>query len=80
METLAAAIAALLLWPRDGLSAGLMALVAVTAVPARQVLMPAINAATDAGHRARFRLLHSLSVALTLAHIAMAGLVLARLV
>jgi hypothetical protein len=73
-----AAVAAALLWPRDGLAAGLMALVALTTVPTRQLLMPAINAATDAGDRKRFRLLHGASVVVTLAHIAAAGAVLAR--
>ena len=33
---------------------------------------------TDAGAKARFRRLHGLSVAITLAHIALAGYVLAR--
>lgn len=73
-----AALAALLLWPSDPLSAGLMAAVAVTTVPTRQRLMPAINAATDAGARRRFHTLHGLSVAITLAHILLAGVVLAR--
>ena len=73
-----AALAALLLWPSDPLSAGLMAAVAVTTVPTRQRLMPAINAATDAGARRRFQTLHGLSVAITLAHILLAGVVLAR--
>jgi hypothetical protein len=73
-----AAVAAALLWPQDRLAAGLMAVVALTTVPARQLLMPAINAATDAGDRQRFRLLHGASVVVTLAHIAAAGAVLAR--
>jgi hypothetical protein len=64
--------------PRDGLSAALLAAVFVSAVPARQMLMPAINAATDAGARRRFQILHAASVAITLAHIATSGFVLAR--
>jgi hypothetical protein len=40
--------------------------------------MPAINCATDAGDKARFRRLHGLSVLVTLAHIGIAGYVLAR--
>ena len=73
-----AAAAAALLWPSDPLGAGLLAGVALTTIPARQVLMPAINRATDAGDRARFRRLHGLSVVVTLAHIGAAGYVLAR--
>ena len=73
-----AAAAAAFLWPADPLGAGLLALVALTTVPARQVLMPAINRATDAGAKARFRRLHGLSVMVTLAHIGVAGYVLAR--
>jgi hypothetical protein len=41
--------------------------------------MPAINRATDTGARARFKALHGLSVVITLAHIALAGYVLARM-
>ena len=57
-----------------------MAQVAISAVPTRQVLMPAINRATDSGRRRQFKCLHVLSVAITLAHIAAAGFVLVRLV
>lgn len=73
-----AAVAAALLWPADPFGAGLMALIALTTVPARQVLMPAINRATDAGAKAQFKQLHGLSVMVTLAHIGIAGYVLAR--
>ena len=75
-----AAIAAGLLWPLDTVAAGLMAAIAITTVPARQLLMPAINAATDQGMRQRFKWLHGISVVITLAHIAAAGTVLVRLV
>lgn len=74
----ASAIAALLLWPRDPFAAGAVALIAASTVPTRQVLMPAINAATDAGDKSRFARLHGLSVVVTLAHIAVAGWALAR--
>lgn len=74
-----AAIAAVLMWPFDALAAWLLALLAVTVLPTRQVLMPAINRATDDGAKGRFKWLHGLSVAITLTHIALAGLVLARL-
>ena len=75
-----AALASAFLWPHDPLASALMALVAITTVPARQTLMPAINRATDGGLRRRFKWLHGLSVVITLAHIAAAGFVLVRLV
>ena len=77
---LAAAIATGLLWPLDAVASGLMAAIAITTVPSRQLLMPAINAATDRGLRNRFQWLHALSVLVTLAHILAAGAVLVRLV
>ena len=73
-----AGISALLLFSFDLVAAGLMALIAVSTVPTRQILMPAINAAFDAKQRQRFKILHSLSVGITLAHIVIAGVVLAR--
>lgn len=76
----AAAIGAGLLWPLDAVAAGLLAAIAITTVPARQLLMPAINAATDQGLRQRFKWLHGVSVLITLAHIVAAGAVLVRLV
>ena len=75
-----ALLASAFLWPHDPLASVLMALVAITTVPARQTLMPAINLATDNGQRRRFKWLHGLSVVITLAHIAAAGVVLVRLV
>ena len=71
---------AALLWSHDTLAAALLAAVAITTVPTRQLLMPAINRATDHGHRRRFKWLHGLSVAITLLHIAAAGFALVRLV
>lgn len=73
------AAAALLWWPRDGTFAAVMAAVAVTTVPVRQILMPAINRATDAGLRQRFQWLHGLSVLITLGHIAATGWLLCNL-
>lgn len=73
-----ATVAAALLWPLNPVSTALMAAVALTTVPSRQVLMPAINRATDSGTKARFRQLHGLSVVLTLAHIGITGFVLSR--
>lgn len=73
-----AAVAAALLSMVDMVSAVILGLVAVTVVPTRQILMPAINAATDAGEKRRFAILHTVSVLITLAHIAGAAGVLAR--
>lgn len=72
-----ATIAALFWWPNDRRAAGIMAVVAVTTLLVQQVLMPAINRATDAGQRQRFKWLHGLSVLVTLAHIAASGWLLA---
>jgi hypothetical protein len=73
------AAAAVLWWPRDAVYAAVMAAVAVTTVPVRQILMPAINRATDAGLRERFKWLHGLSVVVTLGHIAATGWLLSKL-
>ena len=75
-----ASAAALFWWPHNAGFAALMAAVAVTTVPLRQVLMPAINRATDAGQRQRFKWLHGLSVLVTLGHIGATGWLLAGLV
>jgi len=74
-----AAAAALFWWPHDTVRATVMAAVAVTTVPLRQVLMPAINRATDAGERQRFKWLHGLSVAVTVSHIGATGWLLSNL-
>ena len=74
-----AAVSALLWWSHDARSAALMAVVAITTVPVRAALMPAINRATDAGQRKRFKRLHGLSVLVTLGHIGATGWVLASL-
>ena len=75
-----AALASAFVWSHN-VSAGIfLALIAVTTVPLRQILMPAINAATDRGQRRRFKWLHGLSVVITLAHIVAAGYVLVSLV
>jgi hypothetical protein len=73
------AAAAALGWPRDAVYGTVLAAVAVTTVPVRQILMPAINRATDAGLRKRFKWLHGLSVVITLGHIAATGWLLSRL-
>jgi Domain of unknown function (DUF4149) len=74
-----AAAGAVLLWAGDLPGAGLLALLACTVLPTCQLLMPAINHATDTGAKGQFKALHGLSVAITLAHIALTGTVLARL-
>ena len=73
-----AAAAAALVLPHDAVAAMLLGLIAVTTLPNRQLLMPAINRATDTGAKSRFKWLHGLSVCITLAHIALAGVALAR--
>ncbi|MFK7829293.1 MAG: DUF4149 domain-containing protein [Congregibacter sp.] len=75
-----AAIAALLHLGIDTVSEGLLLAVSLTCIPARQQLMPAINRATDAGETRLFKQLHTLSVLLTLLHIAAVGYALLRLV
>ena len=77
---LSAVTAAGLIWRYDPFAAGLLALIAVTTLPTRQMLMPAINRATDAGAKARFKWLHGLSVVITLAHIGLSGFVLTRFI
>ena len=71
--------AAAIAFPFDPVSSAILMAIAVTTILARQVLMPAINTATDAGAKTRFKVLHSLSVLITLAHIGAAALVLVRL-
>ena len=66
-------------WPRDAGFAAVMAVVAITTVPVRQLLMPAINRATDTGQRQRFKWLHGLSVVVTLGHIVATGWLLSTL-
>lgn len=73
-----AVIAAVLSWPADRSVSLALAAIGLTTIPTRQLLMPAINRATDTGSRARFKWLHGLSVVITLAHIATAGWVLSR--
>ena len=73
-----AVIAGLLLYPADPLASGLMLVIAATTLPTRQLLMPAINRATDAGAKPKFKMLNGLSVVITLLHIGIAGFVLSR--
>jgi hypothetical protein len=70
--------AAVLVFASDIVSGVILSIIAVTTIPTRQLLMPAINSASDAGNKRRFGLLHGLSVLITLAHIVAAGWVLTR--
>ena len=63
----------------DQTSALILAAIAATTVVARQIIMPAVNAATDAGATRRFKTLHTVSVVITLGHIAAAGVVIVKL-
>jgi hypothetical protein len=74
------ALSAVCLWFLDPPGAAIMAAIALTTIPTRQILMPAINAATDAGDKRRFGLLHGLSVVITLIHIGAAAYVLHRFI
>ena len=76
---LTASLAGVLCVALDAFSAMTLGAIAVTTVLAREVIMPAINAAKDAGANARFKILHSLSVLITLAHIVGAAVVIVRL-
>lgn len=77
------ATAALLVLGSDStnnfISAVMLAMIAATTYPTRQVLMPAINAAADNQLKSRFVLLHSLSVVITLAHIVASAVVILNL-
>lgn len=75
-----ASLGAAFWWFTATLPAVSLIAVALTALLARQILMPAINAATDAGQRQRFKWLHGLSVVITLGHIAATGWLLATIV
>ncbi|EED34030.1 conserved hypothetical protein [gamma proteobacterium NOR5-3] len=71
-------VAAVLLVNIDLGSSLVLAVIALSTVPLRQQLMPAINAASDAGDRQRFSRLHLLSVFVGLCQIAAMAAVLLR--
>jgi Domain of unknown function (DUF4149) len=75
-----AAIGAALFFGRNNFACYVLALISVTTIAARQVLMPAINNATDSKNRKRFGLLHGASVLVTLTHIVALAVVLSRLI
>lgn len=64
-----AAFAALASAPFDAMTAGLLAAISLSTILAQQVLMPAVNAATDRGDKKRFGQLHGVSVLIQLAQI-----------
>lgn len=72
-------LAAALSVSSDTFIAALMATVMLTTLPARQLLMPAINRATDSGQRKRFMWLHGFSVFLTLGHMVVAAVALVHM-
>ena len=74
-----ASIAIMVAFLGDYLSVSLLVVNLITTIFARQILMPAINQATDAAKAIRFKVLHGVSVAITLFHIAVAGYVIVRL-
>ena len=74
-----AAIAALASFSSDPTSAAILTFISATTIFAHQILMPMINAATDAKQKQRFNVLHGLSVMLTLVHIGAAAYVVVRL-
>ena len=74
------AISATLLYFLDPVAAAVMVIISVITIPTRQILMPAINKASDSGARRKFKILHSLSVLITLSQIIGSGYVLTRFV
>jgi Domain of unknown function (DUF4149) len=72
-------VAAILTAQADLINAIILGAIALTTIPTRQVLMPAINKATDNEHKKQFIQFHSLSVLITLAHIVASAFVLVRL-
>jgi len=77
---ISSAISSILIFPFDKISAALLVVIAITTLPTRQLLMPAINRATDRGDRNSFKSLHSISIAVTLSHIFLSAWVLLRFI
>lgn len=72
------ALAGLAAFPTDRLSATLLAAVCGATPIARQLVMPAVNAATDRGDRRGFGILHGVSVPIQIAQIIATAIVLLR--
>lgn len=68
-----AAIAALITYFVSPFAAALIAIIAISTVYARQILMPQINRASDAEDHSAFKRLHGLSVVIQLIQIGLAG-------
>lgn len=73
------ALAGLAAFPTDRLSAMLLAAICGATVIARQIVMPAVNGATDRGDRRGFKILHGVSVLIQIAQIIATAIVLLRL-
>lgn len=73
-------LGALLLAVIDPVAATVLGAICLSTAPTRQVLMPAINVASDADKKQRFQVLHTMSVVITLAHIGGAAFVLTRFI
>ena len=65
--------AAALSWQTDERVCIILAVIGVSTIPTRQILMPRINAASDAKDFRAFKWLHGISVAITLVHIGASG-------
>ena len=63
----------------DWLTTALLFIIASSTVFARQVLMPAVNKATDSKKNIHFKILHSLAVSITVTQIFISGAVIIRL-
>ena len=63
----------------DARACVLMGLICATTIPNRQILMPAINQASDNGDKKTWGKLHGLSILVTLTHIGIAGTALSYL-
>ena len=75
----AAVVGALLFYGRNNFACTVLSIVAATTIVARQILMPAINDATDSRNKKRFALLHGVSIFISLGHIVALGIVLVGL-
>jgi len=76
---IATLIAIMVAFLGDYLSLSLLVVILISTIFARQILIPAINQATDSAKPMQFKVLHGVSVAITLFHIVVAGYVIVRL-
>ncbi len=65
--------AAVLSWHTDERISIILAVISISTIPTRQILMPRINAASDAENFRAFKWLHGASVVITLFHIGASG-------